>query len=48
MVLGGYAGIGVGALLLAIAISSGSIFLGVLGALILLAFGWGTRAVRDL
>ena len=48
MVRGGYAGIGVGALLLVIAISGGSIVLGVLGAIVLLIAGWATRAVRSL
>jgi hypothetical protein len=48
MVRGGYAGIGIGALLLVIALSSGSIVLGVLGAVILAIAGWATRAVRSL
>jgi hypothetical protein len=48
MVRGGYAGIGVGALLLAIAISGGGIVLGVLGAVVLVIAGWATRAVRGL
>ena len=48
MVRSGYAGIGVGALLLVIALSSGSIVLGVLGAVILAIAGWATRAVRSL
>ena len=48
MVRGGYAGIGVGALLLVLAISGGSIVLGVLGAIVLLIAGWATRAVRSL
>jgi hypothetical protein len=48
MVRSGYAGIGIGALLLVIALSSGSIVLGVLGAVILAIAGWATRAVRSL
>jgi hypothetical protein len=48
MVRSGYAGIGFGALLLVIALSSGSIVLGVLGAVVLAIAGWATRAVRGL
>lgn len=48
MVRGGYAGVGVGALLVILAATGGGIVLGVLGALILLVSGWATRALRDL
>ena len=48
MVRGGYAGVGVGALLVILAATGGGIVLGVLGALILLVSAWATRALRDL
>ena len=48
MVRGGYAGIGVGALLLVIALSAGSIVLGVLGVIVLVLAGWATRTIRGL
>jgi hypothetical protein len=48
MVRRGYVGVGVGALLLVIAITSASILLGVIGAIILVLAGWATRAVRSL
>lgn len=48
MVRGGYAGVGVGALLVILAATGGGIVLGVLGAIILVVSGWATRAVRDL
>ena len=48
MVRRGYAGVGVGALLLVIAITSASIVLGVIGVIILVLAGWATRAVRSL
>ena len=48
MVRAGYAGVGVGALLLLLALTAGSILLGVLGALILLGAGWATRQLRSL
>jgi hypothetical protein len=48
MVRTGYAGVGVGAVLLVIALTSASIVLGVIGAVILVLAGWATRAVRSL
>jgi hypothetical protein len=48
MVRGGYAGIGVGVLVLAIGLSAGSIVLDALGAIVLLVSGWAARALRDL
>ena len=48
MVRTGYAGIGVGALLLVIALSTASIVLGVIGIVLLAASGWAARALRDL
>jgi hypothetical protein len=48
MVRTGYAGVGVGAVLLVIAITSASIVLGIIGAIILGLAGWATRAMRSL
>ena len=48
MVRTGYGGIGVGALLVLIALATGSIVLGVVGAIVLIAAVWATRAVRTL
>jgi hypothetical protein len=48
MVRTGYAGLGIGVVLLLIAISSASIVLGVLGLIILIVSGWATRALRSL
>ena len=48
MVRVGYAGIGVGVLLLVVAISGLSIILGVLGAIVLIVSAWATRALRSL
>jgi uncharacterized membrane protein YccC len=48
MVRTGYAGIGVGALILLYAISSGAILLGIIGLVILVIGGWATRALRSL
>jgi len=48
MVRTGYAGLGIGVILLLIAISSASIVLGVLGLIILVVSGWATRALRSL
>jgi hypothetical protein len=48
MVRTGYAGVGVGALLLVIAITSASIILGIIGAIVLVVAGWATRALRTL
>jgi hypothetical protein len=44
----GYAGLGVGALLLVIALATGSIVLGVIGVIVLAVAGWATRALRSL
>jgi hypothetical protein len=44
----GYAGMGVGALLLVIAVTSTSIILGIIGAIVLVVAGWATRALRTL
>jgi hypothetical protein len=48
MVRTGYAGLGVGAVLLVIAITSASIILGIIGAIVLFVAGWATRALRTL
>jgi hypothetical protein len=48
MVRAGYAGIGVGVLVLLYAISAGAIILGVIGLVILVVAGWATRALRTL
>jgi hypothetical protein len=48
MVRAGYAGIGVGVLILLYAISAGAIILGVIGLVILVVAGWATRALRAL
>jgi hypothetical protein len=48
MVRTGYAGLGVGALLLVIALTSASIVLGVIGLVVLVLAGWATRALRTL
>jgi hypothetical protein len=48
MVRTGYAGVGVGALLVVIAVTSASIVLGVIGVVVLAIAGWATRALRDL
>ena len=48
MVRTGYAGVGVGAVLLVIAITSASIILGIVGAIVLFVAGWATRALRTL
>jgi hypothetical protein len=48
MVRTGYAGLGVGALLLVIALGTGSIVLGVISVIVLAAAGWATRALRSL
>jgi hypothetical protein len=48
MVRTGYAGVGVGAVLLVIAITSASIVLGIIGAIVLGLAGWATRAMRSL
>lgn len=48
MVRTGYAGLGVGALLVVIALTSASIVLGILGLVVLVLAGWATRAMRSL
>lgn len=48
MVRTGYAGVGVGALLVVIAISTGGFILGIIGAIVLVVAGWVTRALRTL
>jgi hypothetical protein len=49
MVRAGYGGIGVGALLIILAVTgSGGLVLGLIGAIVLLVSGWATRALRDL
>jgi hypothetical protein len=44
----GYAGVGVGALLVVIAVSTGALILGIIGAIVLVIAGWATRALRTL
>jgi hypothetical protein len=48
MVRAGYAGIGVGALLVILALTGAGLVLGLIGAIVLLVSGWATRALRDL
>jgi hypothetical protein len=48
MVRTGYAGLGVGALLVVIALTSASIVLGIIGLVVLVLAGWATRAMRSL
>ena len=48
MVRGGYAGIGVGVVLLLFALSAGSIIIGILGIVVLAIAGWVTKQVRSL
>jgi hypothetical protein len=48
MVRTGYAGLGIGVLVLLWAISAASIVLGVLAVIILVVSGWATRALRSL
>jgi hypothetical protein len=48
MVRTGYAGIGVGALLVILALTGAGLVLGVIGAIVLVISGWATRALRDL
>ena len=48
MVRSGYAGVGVGAILVIIAVTSASIILGIIGAIVLVVAGWATRALRTL
>jgi sorbitol-specific phosphotransferase system component IIC len=44
----GYAGIGVGVLILLYALTAGAIVLAVIGVVILVIAGWATRALRTL
>jgi hypothetical protein len=48
MVRTGYIGVGIGAVLLVLAATGAGIFLGLLGAIILVVSGWATRAMRGL
>jgi uncharacterized membrane protein YccC len=48
MVRGGYAGVGVGVVVLLLAVNAGSILLGILGIIVLVVAGWATRAIRSL
>jgi hypothetical protein len=48
MVRAGYAGIGVGALLVILAVTGAGLVLGLIGVIVLLISGWATRALRDL
>jgi hypothetical protein len=48
MVRTGYAGLGVGALIVLYALSAGAILLGIIGVVILVIAGWATRAMRSL
>jgi hypothetical protein len=48
MVRAGYAGVGVGVLVVLLALSAGSILLGILGVIVAVVAGWATRAVRSL
>ena len=48
MVRTGYAGVGAGALILLIALGTGSPILGVIGIIVLAVGGWATRALRSL
>jgi hypothetical protein len=48
MTRAGYGGVAVGVVLLAIALSAGSIILGVIGLIVLAAAGWATRTIRSL
>ena len=48
MVRTGYAGLGVGALILLYALSAGAILLGIIVVVILVIAGWATRAMRSL
>ena len=44
----GYAGMGVGAVLLVIALNGAHLILGIIGAIVLVVAGWATRALRTL
>ncbi len=48
MVRTGYAGVGIGALLVVLAVTGSGIVLGIIGAIILVLSGLATRALRSL
>jgi hypothetical protein len=48
MVRTGYVGVGVGALLVILAVTGAGLVLGLIGAIVILVSGWATRALRDL
>ena len=48
MVRTGYVGVGVGAVLVLLAVTGAGIVLGIIGAIILVLAGWATRAMRSL
>ena len=48
MVRTGYVGVGVGAVLVVLAVTGAGIVLGIIGAIILVLAGWATRAMRSL
>jgi hypothetical protein len=48
MVRTGYVGVGVGTVLVVLALTGAGIVLGIIGAIILVLAGWATRAMRGL
>lgn len=48
MVRTGYAGVGIGVLLLVIGLAAGSLVLDVIGLIAIVLAGWATRALRSL
>ncbi|HXD71350.1 MAG TPA: hypothetical protein VN615_15915 [Gaiellales bacterium] len=48
MVRTGYAGLGIGTLIVLYALTGGGIILGIIGVVILVIAGWTTRALRSL
>jgi len=48
MVRTGYAGVGVGVLLVVIALAGAGLVIGLIGAIVVLVSAWATRALRDL
>ena len=44
----GYAGLGVGALIVLYALTGGGTILGIIGLVVLVIAGWATRALRSL
>jgi hypothetical protein len=48
MVRTGYAGVGVGVIVLLWGLSGGGVLLDVIGAVVLVISGWATRAMRGL